>query len=330
MSGNGDGARAAAPTRRATSADVAREAGVSRATVSYVLNNVRARRISPATRALVLNTAQRLGHVPDASARALRRGQTNVVLALVHDFTVGHIRDQVLEGLDRELIGRGYVLLVHRYNQDLRELAELWPIVDPAVVVSMSGLSVPEETPALGLHPRLVHTHNAVNHRRAGEMQVEYLALHGHTRLGYAYPATPGIREVAQDRLKGSMAACRRLGLPEMAVVEIDHRDVETAKAALDRWRQATPKISAVCAHNDELAIMLQLVMASRNLRIGTDLAIIGMDDIPLARTGITTIAIDVEQYTARIVERVVAFLEGRPPRTGRKPVLRLVARESA
>ena len=60
--------------KRATSADVAREAGVSRATVSYVLNNVPKRKISDETRTLVLETAARLGHVPYAPARSLRLG----------------------------------------------------------------------------------------------------------------------------------------------------------------------------------------------------------------------------------------------------------------
>lgn len=330
MSGNADPGGSPAAARRATSADVAREAGVSRATVSYVINNVPTRRISPATRALVLDAAQRLGHVPDASARALRRGRTNLVLALVRDFTFGHIADYLLEGLDRELIGRGYVLLVHRYNEGLRELADLWPIVDPAVVVEMGGLSLPEEAGVQVPHSKLVQTHNVVNHRLAGQMQVEYLAGRGHTRLGYAYPVEPGIQEIAEDRLEGAQAACRQLGLPDPVIAEIDRKDVDTAKGALDLWQAAAPSVTAICAHNDELALMLQFVMAGRGLQIGKDLAVIGIDDIPLARMGITTIAIDVEQFTARITERVVAFLEDRAPRPGRKPVLKLIVRESA
>lgn len=330
MSGSADHGGGPAGGRRATSADVAREAGVSRATVSYVINNVATRRISPATRALVLDAAQRLGHVPDASARALRRGRTNLVLALVRDFTFGHIADHLLESLDRELIDRGYVLLVHRYNESLRELAELWPMVDPAVVVSMGGLSLPAEASTQVLQSKLVQTHNVINHHRAGQMQVEYLAQRGHTHLGYAYPVEPGIQQIAQERLKGSQAACRKLGLPEPVVAEIDRNDFDMVRRALDQWAAADPKITAVCAHNDEVAIMLQLVMASRGLQIGRDLAVIGIDDIPLARTGITTIAIDVEQFAARVTERVVAFLEDRPPQPGRKPVLKLIVRESA
>lgn len=319
-----------APNRRATSADVAREAGVSRATVSYVLNNVPNRSVAPATRALVLDTAARLGHVPHASARALRLGRTNVVLALVRDFTFGHIADQVLEGLDAALAGRGYVLLVNRYSEDVRQLDELWRLVDPAVVVSMSGLSVPEASSIQDFRGKLVRGHNLMNRARGGEMQAEYLFSRGHRNLAYAYPVDRGIQPVAQDRLRGTQRACARLGIPEPAVIEVDKDDIDTAAAAIRRWREMPGPITAICAHNDELAIMLQLIMSSRQAEDGKPLPVIGIDDIPLARVGITTIAIDVEQVTSRLVEMVIAALENRPAKVSRKPVLRLVVRDSA
>lgn len=318
------------PARRATSADVAREAGVSRATVSYVLNNAPNRSIAPATRALVLDTAARLGHVPHASARALRLGRTNVVLALVRDFTFGYIADQVLEGLDVALATRGYVLLVNRYSEDVRQLDELWRLVDPAVVVSMSGLSVPEASSIQGFQGKLVRGHNLMNRRGAGEMQAEYLFSRGHRHLGYAYPVDPGVQRVARERLHGTRRACSRLGIPAPAVVEVDKADTDTAAVAIKRWREMPGPITAICAHNDEIAIMLQLLMSSRMAQDGKPLAVIGIDDIPLARVGITTIAIDVEQATSRLVEMVVAALENRPAKVSHKSVLRLVVRDSA
>ena len=326
----GQGAPVAdARRRRATSADVAREAGVSRATVSYVLNEVPNRSIAPATRALVLDVANRLGHVPRASARALRLGSTNLVLALVRDFTFGHIADQMLEGLDVELARRGYVLLVYRYTENVRQLADLWRMVDPAVVVLMGGLAPPDASSAPGLSGKIIATDDVIDHRRSGEIQAEYLASRGHRQLGYAYPVAPGIQHIAQERLRGTRAACARLSLPEPVVIDVDLQDADSARAALGRWRQVSPDVTAVCAHNDELAVVLLLAMYAEGIG-KRDPAVMGFDDIPLAQLGITTVAIDVAQFTRRVIERVTASLENRRPRTMRKPVLRLVIRDSA
>ena len=68
------------PAAAVTSADVARLAGVSRATVSFVLNNTQTHRVSDATRTKVLAAADALGYVPHAAARSLRAGRNNLVL----------------------------------------------------------------------------------------------------------------------------------------------------------------------------------------------------------------------------------------------------------
>src|SRR5918998_6487296 len=74
--------------QRVTSADVAKAAGVSRATVSYVLNGVHDR-ISEPTRERVYDAAERLGYVPNAVASALRAGRTEIVLLAVPSWPLG-------------------------------------------------------------------------------------------------------------------------------------------------------------------------------------------------------------------------------------------------
>jgi DNA-binding LacI/PurR family transcriptional regulator len=316
--------------QRVRSADVAREAGVSRATVSYVLNNTPGRRISDATKVRVLATAQRLGHVPHASARSLRLGRSNVVLALVSDFTFGYVRDQTLEALDTAMTKRGYVFLVHRYSETLRPLAELWPLIWPDVVVSMAGTSVSDALSRRDPHTKLVEAQPLLDQRRAGEMQAEYLFGKRHRRLGYAYPTNSNVRSIADERLAGTRTACERLGLRPPVVHSIDRNDVGSVTRALDSWKSEEEPITAICAHNDEIAVMLSMALTSRGLRVGHDLAVIGIDDIPISRLGISTVAIDIEQSTQRIVEHVLAAVENRPAKVSRRPVLRLVARASA
>src|SRR4051794_41190218 len=76
-------------TRRITSADVAREAGVSRTTVSYVLNETPHQKIPDATRQRVLDAVARLEYAPSAAARALQSGRSDVVLCLLPDWPIG-------------------------------------------------------------------------------------------------------------------------------------------------------------------------------------------------------------------------------------------------
>ena len=99
--------------RPVTSADVAREAGVSRATVSHVLNDVGRGRVSDATRARVLAAADRLGYVPNAAAAALRAGRTSLVLVGLPAWPLGPPVAAAISSLVGELARRGYTPLVH-------------------------------------------------------------------------------------------------------------------------------------------------------------------------------------------------------------------------
>jgi len=317
------------PRKRVTSADVARVSGVSRATVSYVLNNVPGKAISEGTRELVLATARRLGHVPYAPARSLRLGRSNIVLALVRDFAFGPVSHRVLRLLDNALAERGYVVLAHRFDEAVRPLSELWGLVSPNVVVAMGGLTVPEESVITDSHAKLVRTHGIVHQDLAGEMQVDYLASRGHRRLGYAFADAPSVRLVAEERLLGARRAVQRLGLPELAVATIDTDDPATVGAALDGWL-ATPGITAVCAHNDEVAMMICAALTSRGLTAGKDLAVIGVDNVPVARVSLTTIEMDVQAYADAVIGAVLAAIDDEPPPPADGEYLRLIVRETA
>ena len=74
---------------KVTSADVARASGVSRTTVSYVLNSTPGASVSDSTRRRVLDAAAQLGYAPSAAARTLRRGRSDLVLCVLPDWPVG-------------------------------------------------------------------------------------------------------------------------------------------------------------------------------------------------------------------------------------------------
>lgn len=317
-------------TRRVTHDDVAKASGVSRATVSYVLNDTAGRTISDATRALVLQNARRLGHIPYAPARTLRLGRSNIVLALVRDFAIGYVSNYVLKGLDLALAERGYVVLAHRWDRDLRPIAELWGLVSPALVVAMGGLSVSDGEVIEG-STKLLRVQGSVPHRMAGRMQAEYLIGTGRTRLGFAFPADPTLELIASERLAGVQDACRDAGLDEPAVRAIDSGDPATVFAALDAWGAEDLAVSAVAAHNDELALLVCEALRSRGLRPGADLGVIGIDNTPISRISLTTIEIDVAAWSAWVVESALAAIDDQPaPAFDDREFLRLIVRDSA
>ena len=133
-----------------TSADVARESGVSRTTVSYVLNGTEGTSISEATRRRVLETAARLGYAPSAAARALRSGRSDLVLCVLPDWPVGPVVETMLDHLADELAERDLSVLVHHVRGD-RPLSHLWRAVTPRTVVGLTPFDPDEARAAIQL-----------------------------------------------------------------------------------------------------------------------------------------------------------------------------------
>ncbi len=314
----------------ATSADVARASGVSRATVSYVLNNAPNKQISAATRDLVLETARRLGHVPNPQARALKAGSSNIVLCLVPALTLGFVFDRALDGLTQALGQRGYALLVHRVSGSLdsSDVQDVWRYVTPKLILTVAGFP-PAETDAVARSAPapVVSDYGAIEHRRIGSMQARYLIERGHRVIGFVRPIDPTIRRYASERLLGVREACKAAGLERPLVVDVDDtlESYDDARRAL-----ADGGVGAACAHNDDVALMLLSALERAGQRAPRDLAVIGSDDVPLAQRELTTIALDVDSYAATVISRVLTHLGSTEPHTSAGDMLRLVVRSSA
>ena len=334
--------RAGTARRRPTSADVARLAAVSRATVSYVLNDTPHQSIPEATRRRVLDAAAELGYTPSAAARALRSGRSNIVLALLPDWPIGPAVGGIMEQLSAALAAEGLTFLAHPQVTGHGDLAQLWKAISPVAVLNFGQLGRAEidsiraagvdVTLSLGggeggrtLFPDLGS--------RTGRIQAEHLAARGHARIGYAFPDNPRIRAIAEARLDGVRAACAELGLgePDVRTVPLAERPAADAVAA---WRQASPPVTGICASGDQYAFAVLAGMRAHGLDAPQDLAVVGVDDIPtaaLADPPLTTIAMDPAILARHAVRHIIAAVNGerRPSRPGPDP-LRLVVRESA
>ena len=131
--------------------------------------------------------------------------------------------------------------------------------------------------------------------QRTGRLQAEHLAATGHRNIGYAWPADHRVISFAQPRLDGVRQACADLGLAEPHVIPVPLTpDGETA--AVNAWLAANPPITGVCAYNDEVALAVIAGVQRQGLNVPTDLAVIGVDDIPTAaaaRPTLTTVRAD-------------------------------------
>jgi hypothetical protein len=127
-------------TRRTTAADVAREAGVSPATVGFVPNRTKGQTISEETRARVLRAAEALNYKPHHAARALRSGKSKIVLLVLPDWPLEHSLRTNLEALTHTLGEHGYALITFT-PQPKSRATPLWAVLEPAVVLGYKPFS---------------------------------------------------------------------------------------------------------------------------------------------------------------------------------------------
>ncbi|XVQ14490.1 LacI family DNA-binding transcriptional regulator [Spirillospora sp. CA-255316] len=300
--------------KRPTSFDVARAAGVSQTTVSFVLNNRPGQSIPEGTRRRVLEAARSLGYRPHASARALAAGRSDIVLLAVPDLPIGQGISRFVEGLAAALAEHGLTLVTHLAGAHGRPLPDVCAAVGASAVVGFGAFD-PDTVQALhhaGADVVLpTHADQDVAMQSIGHLQAEHLIARGHRRIGYAMPAHPGLVPMAEERLKGVIQACDDAGL-DPPLVSGTSLDAGSAAQAVARWTERS--ITGICAFNDETAIAVLAGMREHGLTAPTDLAVVGVDDIPtagLAAPPLTTISFGMQEVVARRAEAVVAELAG-------------------
>lgn len=329
--------------KRVTSADVAREAGVARSTVSYVLNQTPHQTIPDGTRQRVLDAAARLGYMPSAAARTLTRGRSDVVLCVLRPWPLGSAAGALLAELTAAFDRQGLTLVTRIEAPGVDGVDKVWNEISPAAVLSYQPVDPEAERAmrAAGVQHVAVlfsdHDGTAQILRpdsRIGRLQAEHLIDAGHARIGFAYPESPSLEDFAVPRLEGVRAACADAGLtaPDVRTVALD---AVSAASAIEHWRALAQPVTAVCAYDDEVAQALIAGARLAGVSIPGDLAVIGADDIPsaaLTSPPLTTIAIDHVAEARRIVETVTAAVAGGEPAavSDAAGLFSVVVRESA
>ena len=328
-------------TGRVTSADVARLAGVSRATASYELNDTPKQTIPAGTRARVHQAAATLGYAPSAAARTLRTGRSDVVLCLLPDWPIGPEVGTMMENLSTALARHGLTFVVHPGNREDRPISEIWRAITPAAVISFADFSAADMAAmrsagvalVVALLGRASHDQREleVPQQLIGRRQAEHLTAAGHTRLGYAFPDDERVRIFADPRLAGVQAARSADGLAG-PLIEAVPPAVGPAADSARRWRAAG--VTGICAYNDEVALAVLAGARLLGLTVPADLAVIGVDDIPTARLAappLTTVTTDQTAIADRLTATVVAAVHRRGiPAPPPADLIRVIHRESA
>jgi DNA-binding LacI/PurR family transcriptional regulator len=331
------------PVRRLTLLTLARDLGVSRATVSNAYN--RPDQLSPALRARILARAEELGFAgPDPMARGLRRGRVGAVGVLVDEGLSYAFSDPTtvlfLDGLAQELQIDGLGLLLHAGRGEgdalrcIREAAvDAWvvqslPDGHPAVaaVRSRGRPVVVLDQPTLPGVPLV-----GIDDEAGGAAAVGHLLALGHRRLAVlTMPLQAGGREgratvrrqaeatypVMRRRLAGAAAAAAGAGLAwdEVAVVECAANDPDAGARAVADLLAGPDAATAVFACSDQLALGVLRAARSAGIRVPDELSVVGFDDSPSARVAeppLTTVAQPLRERGRAVGALVRTLLRG-------------------
>ena len=286
------------PRRRATSADVARLAGVSRTTVSFVLNDRPNSSIAEETRQRVLAAAAELGYHVHGAARALAGGASFTIGLVLRQQPEQVAADALLAdtlwGVGQEVLKGGYRVLVEPLSPDGGHYSDLVRSqrVDGLIVSGprsddqeLADL-VAEEYPIIlqGRLPGLAAPSVDVDNRAGARDAVEHLVGLGHKHIACITNA-PRAYTAAQERLDGYHDAlgAAGIGVDEALVIEgaFDATSgLAATRALLARGRPFT----ALFVASDVVAFGALRALREAGLRVPHDVSVVGFDDIPLAR----------------------------------------------
>jgi LacI family transcriptional regulator len=334
---------------RPTQVDVARLAGVSRATVSYVLNGVTDGRvpISEETRQRVLEAIEELGYEPDARAQALRSGNTNTIALIIPDLRNPHFCE-LATGIEEAARASGYHLLLSSTTLNDEYAVEIFKDLSrrrfDGLILGSSFILKSEEAQATleqvrgrGL-PIVELSENygvdsiGTDYSEAAREVMSYLLSLGHRRIGLIYGI--GGHELAEDRRVPYQAGLEGAGIPidENLVVECGPT-IEDGYQAAKKLLELPSRPTAIIAINDLLSIGAVRAAADAGLRVPNDLSLVGYDDIPMANylvPRLTTVTKDAHASGKKAFEILMRRMQNSDlPRQKIHTPARLVIRES-
>ena len=281
----------------ATIRDVARRARVSHQTVSRVINGQE--NVSAETRERVLTAVRELGYVPSAVARSLSSSRTHT-LGMVTTDVSDHFFAEAVAGAEAEARKRGYFLIIGSIEEGSEddERTYLRLMLERRVeglIVAVPRLRLAEDdllADAVARIPTVLVAsdidlagadHVDIDNRRGGHEATAYLVAQKHRLI--ATITGPLDWPSARARLDGYRDALRDTGIPaDRSLVEpcVDW-GLDSGRRAADRLLGSAPKLTAIFAQSDLLALGAIAALRARGMRVPQDVSVVGFDDIPVS-----------------------------------------------
>jgi DNA-binding LacI/PurR family transcriptional regulator len=300
--------------------DVARLAGVSHQTVSRVLNGHP--NVSPETKAGVLAAIRHLRYRPNAAARTLVTGRTNVLGVISFDNTI-YGPSSMLYGLERAARPDYSVAIASVPDFDGRSLQEAVEmflaqavegiiVIAPrtSVVAALSGLvaDIPLVAVKCGVHAQVPSV--AIDNVAGAARATQHLLDLGHRTVHHL--GGPASWLDAQERIDGWRQTLRAAGADEPEPFCGDW----SARSGYELGHRlaALPETTAVLCGNDQMALGLLRALAERGRRVPDDVSVVGFDDIPEAAfflPPLTTVRQDFGELGRRAVHLLMDRISG-------------------
>jgi DNA-binding LacI/PurR family transcriptional regulator len=322
-------------TKRATSVDVARLAGVSQSTVSRTFSLDT--RIAPETRAKVLAAAEQLGYAPNAIARSLSTNRTNIIGIVMANITnpfYPYVLEQFIAQLQQT--GRQALLFTPGPNQDVDDVLPLalqyrvdGLIITSATVSSEMADEFSRQGTPVVLFNRYVLGANVsavcCDNAEGGRFVANLLLDAGHKRLGYI--AGSGDTSTNIDRERGFTDRLHERGVSHVLRAQGTYSYESGYESALQLLRGSTPPDALFCANDITAMGAIDAARFELGLSVPNDLTVIGFDDIPPAAWPVYSLT-TIRQPVKRMIAKTLQLLFERIEQPDTPPVLELIPGE--
>ena len=300
--------------RALTLKEIAAKAGVSAATVSYVLND--SAKVSEETRKKVEKIIKETGYRSNILAKSLRKSRTNLIGIIVEDITVWHT-PYIIDGINALAEEKGYqtilsnLRLLSKIEDNFADISKYQKDIDKAVDVLL-GMQV-DGIIYVGMHDRLIppvigkvqkdvvysycytkeegSSVSYSNEKAAYELTQEFIKK-GHTDFGVITGIEDSYPSI--QRMKGIRKALEEAGIElKEENIQVGDWKLKTAKKAAMKLLDREDRPKAVIAMNDEMAMGVRDVAVQLGLSIPEDVSLSGFDNADIVhymRPHLTTV----------------------------------------
>ncbi len=307
--------------------DVAKEAGVSKTTVSRVLSN--SKLVKPETKEKVQEVIDRLGFVPNTSAQKLA-GNKNYVIGIINGSTINDpFYGYVEERIALECRNRGYGVIYTVARDKMvgcdREISMFYGKIDAYII--LSDECVQEKDVEKVVHMRMpialfkskIVKNGAlsvnVDNEQGGYMAAKYLLEKGHKKIGYMHGRRLENFDEGNERAAGFMRAMQDYG-KDIAVHFYGNRKFVDSYHLTEEVLSSN--VDAVFCETDLMAYGLLQGLAEKGVAIPERLAVLGFDNIKFSnyetQFSLSTIGQPLEEMVAYVVESLINKIENDQP----------------